>query len=384
MIHTVKRGESLSLIALQYQKFGIKNWQEIYEHELNRAFKAQRSANLIQPGDKIHIPLVSIDIKGKKYWGTKDYLEKLIDKVLFKIKQDDLPKCKRKLEHVKFVYRDLSSLRDSDMFICWILASINSEADLAEATNALCQAEFALGDVYSALNGRNIPKVKSSIDVFQKSIDKVNKVLLKTQRALDSTAGNVVLGLEFTKTTSYTIVGCYVGLAGAGQIAAAPSVMASPQAALGFDALFAMIQSGADEGGKAIAGNGGSLNDSVITVLTAGVSSAVVGKVFAHPKAKEYIGKLAFHIAGKITPNQLGIIIKTGTVKDLLEKYMAGAGSESLKTAINDGVKTTNGKMTTAELIEKLEKSPQAGVKNTFLNEFGKWAILSGLAVAKK
>lgn len=205
--------------------------------------------------------------------------------------------------------------------------------------------------------------------------------MLKTQGALDSTAGTAVLSLEITKTISYTIVGCYIGLAGAAKIASAPSIMTSSHGMLGFDALFSMIQSGADEGGKAIAGKGGSLNDSVITVFTAGVSSVVVGKVFTHPKAKKYISKLASEIAGK---NKIDLIVNRGTVKDLLEKYMDGAGKKLLEEIIKGGVKTTNGKMTTAELIEKLEKSPQAGAKGTFFSELGKWAIQSGLAVAKK
>lgn len=53
-VHTVKRGENLSLIA---RKYGIRSWQEIYNHPSNATFRHQRpNPNLIHPGDQINIP----------------------------------------------------------------------------------------------------------------------------------------------------------------------------------------------------------------------------------------------------------------------------------------------------------------------------------------
>lgn len=54
MIHIVKQGEYLSLIA---QKYGIPNWQTLYNHPNNAEFRKNRpNPNLIYPGDKLFIP----------------------------------------------------------------------------------------------------------------------------------------------------------------------------------------------------------------------------------------------------------------------------------------------------------------------------------------
>lgn len=54
MIHTVARGETLSLIA---RKYGILDWRALYEHPQNASFRAFRpDPDLILPGDRIVIP----------------------------------------------------------------------------------------------------------------------------------------------------------------------------------------------------------------------------------------------------------------------------------------------------------------------------------------
>lgn len=54
MIHVVKSGECLSTIAASY---GFKNWQTIYDHPDNAAFRTKRpNPNLIYPGDALFIP----------------------------------------------------------------------------------------------------------------------------------------------------------------------------------------------------------------------------------------------------------------------------------------------------------------------------------------
>jgi hypothetical protein len=53
-IHVVKRGDTLSAIAKQY---GVKSWQEIYNHSSNALFRRKRpNPNRIYPGDRINIP----------------------------------------------------------------------------------------------------------------------------------------------------------------------------------------------------------------------------------------------------------------------------------------------------------------------------------------
>ncbi len=53
-IHIIKSGDTLSGIARQY---GIKSWQELYNHPSNASFRAKRrNPNLIFPGDRINIP----------------------------------------------------------------------------------------------------------------------------------------------------------------------------------------------------------------------------------------------------------------------------------------------------------------------------------------
>lgn len=52
-MHTVKPGESLSSIAVQY---GLSSWQVIYKHKANKEYFKYRSKDKIYPGDHIFVP----------------------------------------------------------------------------------------------------------------------------------------------------------------------------------------------------------------------------------------------------------------------------------------------------------------------------------------
>jgi hypothetical protein len=53
--YTVQRGDSLSLIA---RRFHLPNWQTIYHHAQNAAFRQARpNPNLIYPGDVVFVPV---------------------------------------------------------------------------------------------------------------------------------------------------------------------------------------------------------------------------------------------------------------------------------------------------------------------------------------
>ncbi|MFT5881452.1 MAG: hypothetical protein ACI86X_002594 [Moritella sp.] len=53
-VYTVVSGDNFTLIA---RRFGFRNYQTIYDHELNAEFKKRRpDPNLIHPGDEIAIP----------------------------------------------------------------------------------------------------------------------------------------------------------------------------------------------------------------------------------------------------------------------------------------------------------------------------------------
>lgn len=55
MLHTVIRGESLSLIA---RKYGVDSWRTLYYAPQNAGFRAKRpNPNLIHPGDRIFVPV---------------------------------------------------------------------------------------------------------------------------------------------------------------------------------------------------------------------------------------------------------------------------------------------------------------------------------------
>ncbi len=55
MLHTVARGESLSLIA---RKYGVDSWRKVYYAPQNAGFRAKRpNPNLIHPGDRIFVPV---------------------------------------------------------------------------------------------------------------------------------------------------------------------------------------------------------------------------------------------------------------------------------------------------------------------------------------
>jgi hypothetical protein len=387
MIHVVKRGESLSAIANQYKDNGIKNWQEIYNDKSNATFRAKRKdPNLIQPGDRINIPLLELRIQdpvtgvAKTYLMTRDALDQVVDAALAKIKQDILPKAKLRLELARVEYNTLKELVDSNRFIAWTLNVLNVFEDLTPSDAALKRAEQAAREVDTAIAGRFIPKVKSKLEEFEKEVNQAIKIYSKAREGLGSTAGRTVTGLEITKTLSFTVVGAYVTLATGGTIAA-PAAMTARGAALGYPAALSMVKTAADEGGKAIAGG---KNQTAVgaaaNILTAGAVSLFAGKAFGHPKAKEFIGKLAYRIAPRITPQKLGIVVKTGTVKDLLEQYMTGVGKNSLQTVVQDGVKATHGEMTLDDLINRLDKHPLEASKKTFFQEFTQWAIKTGAA----
>jgi len=388
MIHTVKRGESLSIIAQQYKDNGIKSWKEIYEDKSNAAFRAKRrNPDAIQPGDRINIPLISMRIDNKAglintYVMTQKGLDEVVDAAIARIKKKYLPRAKMQLEFARNEFNALQDLIESDRFISWTLDLLNLCEDLTPSAEALKKAEQAARDVDAAIAGRLIPKIKSGIEGMEKAANEAINVYRKAREGLGSSASNTVTGLQITKATSFIVVGSYVTLATGGVISA-PAMMTARGASLGIPAALTMIQTAADEGGKAIAGNQKqTAGGAVANILTAGGASLLADKLFGHPKAKELIGKLAFAIAPKITASQLGVIIKTGTVKELLEKYMATVGKDSLQDVVQDGVKATHGEMTTDQLVDRLSNQPVKGTNKTFFKSLAEWAIINGLASA--
>lgn len=382
--HTVKRGESLSSIAKQYKNNGIQDWKEIYNDKSNAAFRVKRrNPNSIQPGDQINIPLIAMRIENKTYLMTQNGLDKVVNAAIAKLKREVLPKVKQRLEVARIEYNVLQELIDSDRFVAWTLDLLNVSQDLTPSGAALKKAEQAAKDVDAAISGRFIPKIKSKIIELEQYANEAIDKYRKARRGLANTADNTVTGLEITKTVSFTVVSVYVGLATGGTIAA-PAIMTARGAALGVPAALSMVQSAADEGGKALAGNQKqTTGTAVANILTAGIVSVAADKLFGHAKAKEYIGKLAYRIAPKITASQIGLVIKTGTVKDLLEKYMTTTGKGALEDVVKDGVKATNGELTVDQLTDRLINQPVSGGNKTYLNQMADWAIKTGAATLK-
>jgi hypothetical protein len=393
-LHTVESGENLSSIA---KRFKVSSWQEIYNHPKNSDFRKKRpNPNLIHVGDKVFIPdsstvplvnkqdNIEIQINGKTYVGTKQEMEKVVDAVIINLQRYPLKLAKLKLDQARTQYSIYDELTKSDRVVTWILDAFNWKKDLTLSKIALLEAEDAFKKVEAAIKGRFIAKIESEIERLEK---KANVAITSYRDAIVGLGGSAevaVTTLEITKLTSFAVLGaCATALTGG----AATGVLASSAAKLGLPALIATLEASAEEGGKAIANDKKQTAATAIgNIFTTGASSVLVGKLFASPKAKEAIGKLAYKLTnagGKFTAEKLKVVVKQKTMKDLLEQYLEGTGSSALQSAIKNGVQGKIHTMTMDDLANELAGN-QKGVGAGMLSEgFVDWGVKAKYLVLK-
>lgn len=400
MKHVVKRGETLNIIARRYADNGIKNWQEIYNDRSNAAFRLKnRNPNSIQPGAIINIPLVNLNIKNSKNGVTKTCLltsgacDKLIDKNLSNYKTKTLPKVKLQLEKARTAYDVLKDLIDSNTFISWV-ANISDGGGNMPSDAALKKAERVSREIEMAIRQGSLSQVEKKIKELEAASKEASTIYENAIKGLGGGAGNAVIGLEITKEVSFAVVE-----AGIVSMSVGSGAIISRGAALGYKAAVSMVQTAANESGKAIAGSSSQTALSASkNILQSGLTTLVLGKIFGKASSKEKIGKLADKISKQLTSDKLNKILKTNNIvlksgkfklttskcKTLLEDYMTNAGKSALKSVIEDGIKVTNGKLKSEELFKRMEKAPINGAKGTFYDGFAKWLVEKAVAPSLK
>ena len=398
-VHVVKSGETLSLIA---SKYGVKSYLDIYSHPSNAAFRAKRpNPDKILPGDQINIPTeigtastwpgaapprFTMQINGKTYEGTKDELNAVVDACISQVVKTSMPAAKRALEIARTEYQVIRDLIDSDPFVAHtldILTEIFMPGDLTPSADAINEAESNLKNVETAIARRFIPKIIHEMEKFQKSANRAIKIYRNARMKLTSSAETSVPVLEFTRDASFLVLSVAAAIyTGGGATAAAPAVLTSTGAKLGVQGLISAVQAGASETGIYIAGSK-SQNGLTATanIGTAFVSSVVIGAIFKHPKIQEVLGKLAYRIAPKISPQQLGItLIKTGTINKFLKNFFEDAGKEPLKAAWTEATKAATGQRSFDKMSDDvMDKSVGSGGE-TLKSAFVEWLINKGIA----
>ena len=394
-VHIVKSGETLSLIA---SKYGMKSYLEIYSHPSNAAFRAKRpNPDKIQPGDQVNIPTetgtastwpgvapprFTMQINGKTYEGTKDELNAVVDACISQVVKTSMPAAKRALEIARAEYQVIRDLIDSDPFVAHTL-DIFTPGDLTPSADAINEAESDLKSVETAIARRFIPKIIHEMEKFQKSANRAIRIYRNARIKMTSSAETSVPVLEFTRDTSFLVLSVAAAIyTGGGAMAAAPAVLTSTGAKLGVQGLISAVQAGASETGIYIAGSK-SQNGLTATanIGTAFVSSVVIGAIFKHPKIQEVLGKLAYRIAPKISPQQLGItLIKTGTINKFLKNFFEDAGKEPLKAAWTEATKAATGQRSFDKMSDDvMDKSVGSGGE-TLKTAFVEWLINKGIA----
>ena len=337
--------------------------------------------------DRLHIPLVEFRVKGKSYLGTTAQAKQAADAALQDASKKLVRKAQLAVEGCRMNYKVLQDLIKSDLFVSWTL-DLFSKKDLNPSYEALNQAEMALHQLEQAIKAKNYRQIQP----LAKKVETQSNAALKKYRGaiagLSGAADTSVTTLEWTKTISFAVVGLYATLVTGGTITAAGGTAGatamSQTAQLGIPALISMIESGADEGGKALAGDKRQTKGTVIAnIMTAGLSSVAVDKFFGSPKVKQYIGKMAFDMNGMLNADHLGLRLANGTFKDLLETYMNGAGKGMTQQAIIQAVKAKNGEATTQDVAKGIVGGSNSAVGNKFIEDFTKWAIKTGAAAAK-
>ena len=387
MIHVIRPGESLSKIASQYRHLGINSYREIYDAKENASFRARnRNPNKVSVGSKLHIPLVEIKFQGRSYWGTPAHAKKLAEVALEKFKNTELKKAKLAIEGSWATYEVLWDLINSDLFVSWTLDLFSRKRDLSPSDNSIKKAENALKDLEQAIATRNWKDIERLAQRVQTLANAANNTFKDAMRGLSGASDTAVTTLEITKTTSFAIVGLYATLVTGGTITAAGSTAGatamSSTAQLGIPALLSMVETSADEGGKALAGNKHQTKTSVAAnIFTAGLASVAVDKFFGSPKAKKFFGELAYEMNGALNVDHLGIKLANGTFKDLLEVYMTSAGKATTQEAIVGTVKAANGEANTRQIAQAMAGKAGSGVQTKFMERFVTWLIESGKAI---
>jgi len=380
LIHIVKRGESLSLIAQKYKKFGIKNWQEIYKDDLNKEFRLKRGdQDIIHPGDQIIIPLFPVDIDNKIFLLTRLDLDKALDSTIFLIKTATLPKLKLEIQYLRHKQEGLLSFIEDNAVMAWVLTQGNNEIHSISG-NIVLKAQFALSDVYKSLDMRDIKVAESKLTECTSLINEGHEVILQAFEYLGDSSGQVAVHLDTTSKICSAVVGTYLTMISGGTIAG-PAILANNP--ITASVLLAMINSTATETGKNIAGVGNSLEEAALNVATDGFATLIVGKVFSPgSNVTKGIAFFSTKIAGKVTPQLLKVNLKFGTetVEKLFKEFIEDQEKQLLEDALKEGAKLSRGKQTFDEFSNKLLTSPSTAVQKKLQTSFITWMIKTGLA----
>ncbi len=205
----------------------------------------------------------------------------------------------------------MKALNDKQYIVAWCIeaykgAALPSESEIKAAEDGAKAAE-------AMLNGGNLKGFAAAFPKAQEQANKARATIKKYVADMIDGGGDIALGLEIVKTTSFIVVG----------------VLAAPVAAsYGLGAVAAGVVAGAgtnavetlaEEVGKGIAGDSKGIGDAALNVLRDAVIGGTIGAV-VKGKAGE---KIVESIAARVGKEATGALFDKAS-KNIVSKFLVG------------------------------------------------------------
>lgn len=314
-------------------------------------------------------PKWQLTVNGKIYLLTDADHKALINRVKSELRPA-ITMLQSAVAEARGYYDHMKALNDKQYIVAWCIeaykrTALPPESDIKAAENGAKACE-------QLLNAGNLKGFAAAFPKAQEQANKARATIKKYVADMIDGGGDIALGLEIVKTTSFVVVG----------------VIAAPVAAsYGLGAVAAGVVAGAgtnavetiaEEVGKGIAGDSKGIGDAALNVLRDAVIGGTIGAVIkgkagekivetiAAKVGKEATGKL-FEVASKNVASKFllayfkknGADILEGIMKETLKAMKANAGSLTIEKFCGIVAK----EVLTAGIMSKLGKAGEIDAK---------------------
>lgn len=322
----------IKAIAAYQKKVGFKTPDQVVDPG-GRTFKAlsPKYAKLLKEQDKM--VLVEVKYRGKVLQMTPKDHEKMVAEVFKKLDSYMKSLISNHKNSVKTYehYLDVAQMKDGVLNAVAQAIIITAGSVKMPSSKIVGKSIQATGALERAIMSKNLTMLDTALPEAEKAVNALNTEMLRFLKDFTGSAQTTGTVLSVTSAACFAVVGALAApvlVTGAGMSATAAAVTSG--------ASVGILKSGAEELGKHASGQKLTVWDSIWAVAVDGT----VGGLTAGIGSKIPLGfcdKMAKAVAPRIASKVPFLAGKQ--LEQFISNYLAGAGQETIKAAIGEGVK---------------------------------------------